>query len=181
MDESGYSLIPIIIHTWALKGTVPSLHHSWSSRKKISVISGIAVQYKEKKLSTNAYFRIHPKISISSKEVVEFLHQINHQIDGNIILVWDNLSTHKSRRVKKFLKRHSRFESIYLPPYCPELNPDEGVWNWTKTKDLANASPENFEVMAHDVRASLRKFQHRKTLHLGCLKDTELTWGLLLD
>ncbi|RJS83073.1 hypothetical protein CW713_04405 [Methanophagales archaeon] len=83
--------------------------------------------------------------------------------------------------MKKFFKRHFEFESIYLPPYCPELNPDEGVWNWTKTKDLANACPESGEILVHLVRESLRKIQRRKSLHIGCIKGSELPWGMLLN
>jgi len=181
LDESGYSLIPFVARTWALKGEVPALYHSWGSRRKLSVISGIAVKYRNNELDTQLNFRIHPGKSISTKEVIEFFYQLNRQIDGKKLLVWDNLSTHKSVRVKKFFKRHFEFESIYLPPYCPELNPDEGVWNWTKTKDLANACPESGEILVHLVRGSLRKIQRRKSLHIASLKGSELPWGMLLN
>lgn len=181
LDESGYSLIPFVHRTWALKGMKATLVHSWRRRGKLSVISGIAVWYKDKELHTKMSFRIHQGKAISGKEVGEFLHQIKAQLNGEIIFVWDNLSIHKSKPVKRFLANNSRFKSRHLPPYCPELNPDENVWNWTKTSDLAGVCPENSSELLQKVRRSLRKFQRKKSLHLASLKQSELTWSLLLD
>jgi hypothetical protein len=53
-------LIPFVARTWALKGEVPALYHSWGSRRKLSVISGIAVKYRNNELDTQLNFRIHP-------------------------------------------------------------------------------------------------------------------------
>jgi len=179
MDESGYSLIPYVARTWAPKGIVPPLFHSFRTRRKISAISGIAVQYRKGILDTDLYFRLHPDKTIHGKEVVGFLWQLDQQIKGDIILVWDNLKAHRSRKVKKFLKKHPRFLPYPLPPYCPELNPDEGVWNWTKSKDLANICADDPDDMVHYVRGSLRKMQKRKHLHKWCLYETDLKWDLL--
>ena len=178
MDESGYNLMPFVRRTWGLKGTRPTIIHSWRRRGKLSVISGIAVWYDGESFHTKMFFRIHQQKSISGKEVVEFLHQIKNQLEDNVILVWDNLNTHKSKPVKRFLKKQQGFESVHLPPYCPELNPDENVWNWTKTVDLANACPENTSKLIQIVRRSLRRFQKKKTLHIASLKQSELTWNL---
>jgi len=124
------------------------------------------------------FFRVHQNKTIKGKEVAEFFHQIKAQLDGEIIFVWDNLSTHKSKPIKRFLANNSRFKSYHLPPYCPELNPDENVWNWTKTCDLAGVCPENSSKLIQLVRGSLRKFQRRKNLHIASLKQSELTWDL---
>ncbi|ALE38072.1 hypothetical protein LIH_14195 [Leptospira interrogans serovar Hardjo-prajitno] len=41
-----------------------------------------------------------------------------------ILLIWDNLSVHKSKAVNVFLQQHTkRFRVEFLPPYAPELNP----------------------------------------------------------
>jgi transposase len=181
LDESGYNLTPTIIRSWALKGNRPVISHSWGSRKKLSVISGIALKHVDHKIDTSLYFRIYPGRTITAIEVVEFLYQLNRQIKGNIILVWDNLNAHKANRVKRYVARKSNFESILLPPYCPELNPDESVWYWTKLKDMVNYCPENFCELVHRVRSSLRKIQRRKSLQMWCLRESELPWDSLLN
>lgn len=181
IDESGYSLIPFVTRTWAPTGIIPVVIHSFRTRRKLSAISGIAVRYRQDALETNLFFRLYPDKTIKGKEVVGFLWQLSQQIKGDIILVWDNLKAHRSRKVKKFLGKHSRFQAVPLPPYCPELNPDEGVWNWTKTKDLANICTTDPEDMVHHVRGSLRKMQRRKNLLRWCLTEAELTWDILPD
>ena len=43
-----------------------------------------------------------------------------------MFLILDNLSVHKSKLVKEWVNEHkSRIELFYLPPYSPDMNPDE--------------------------------------------------------
>lgn len=177
-DESGYSFTPSVARTWALKGTTPTLTHRWRRRGKLSVISSLVVWYENGELQTSMFFRVYQGIAISGKEVRQFLNQLKYHLTGNVGLVWDNLNTHKGKDVKRFLKKNPRFSSDHIPPYCPELNPDEYVWNWTKRQDLANSCPEDDGVLRRIVRRSLGRFQRRKSLHLAGLKQSELTWDL---
>lgn len=181
IDEAGYSASPFVTRTWALKNVVPVLKHHYRRGNKLSAISGVAFRYEKNGLSAKLYFRIHPGKTIQGEEVVGFLYQLAAQIDGEIILVWDNLNVHKSKDVKRFLERHIRFSSVHLPPYCPELNPDEGVWNWTKVKDLANLCVSGMDELISKVRGSLRRIQRREHLLRWCLFDSELTWDGLSD
>ena len=178
IDESGYRFTPFVARTWAFKGTKPTFTHLWRRRGKLSVISALVVWYKHGEFYTKMFFRIFQDIAISGKEVELFLNQIKYHLEGNVGLVWDNLSTHKGKEVKRFLAKNARFTSDHLPPYCPELNPDEYVWNWTKYCDLASSCPEDGNALKRIVRRSLRRFQRRKSLHLAGLKQSELSWNL---
>jgi len=51
-----------------------------------------------------------------------------------IVIILDNATIHKSRKVKNYLKRHSNIHLFYLPPYSPEYNPVELFWKWIKPK-----------------------------------------------
>lgn len=51
--------------------------------------------------------------------------------DGVIIL--DNASFHRKKRLYEIAERHNR-KLIFLPPYSPELNPIEHFWHWLKKK-----------------------------------------------
>ncbi len=181
IDESGYTLTPRISPTWALKGLIPEISHVCGTWRKLSAISGLAVCYVRGALQTRLFFRLHPGKSIRSKEVVDFLRQILYQLDGHIIVVWDNLKAHKSRKVKDFLGRHARLEMELLPPYCPELNPDEGVWNWSKTKDLVNVCARDAAEIVKLVRGSLMRVQCRAHIRRWCLHESELSFGQLND
>jgi transposase len=44
----------------------------------------------------------------------------------------DNGGIHRGEPVQDLLGRTSRLHLEPFPPYAPELNPDEGVWNHLK-------------------------------------------------
>jgi hypothetical protein len=62
---------------------------------------------------------------------------------GNIVGDWklmqDNCPAHRARRVTEYL-RENNIEFIEWPPYSPDLNPIENLWNWMKHK-LATEYP----------------------------------------
>jgi transposase len=55
------------------------------------------------------------------------------------LVVLDNLSAHKTKRVREALTR-CRVEFLYLPPYSPDLNPIENAFS--KLKGLLRAAGE---------------------------------------
>jgi transposase len=66
--------------------------------------------------------------SIDSGRFVEFLkHLIKYRIREAVVIV-DGAKVHHSLEVKDWLKgKEDRIEMYYLPPYSPDLNPDEHV------------------------------------------------------
>jgi transposase len=51
-----------------------------------------------------------------------------------IAIILDNASIHKSRKVKRYLKRHQNIHLFYLQTYSTEYNPVELFWKWIKPK-----------------------------------------------
>ena len=59
---------------------------------------------------------------------IEFLADLIEVEERKIFLIIDNLRVHKSKLVKQWVQAHKdRIELFFLPPYSPELNPDEYV------------------------------------------------------
>ncbi|XP_062413404.1 uncharacterized protein LOC134104102 [Pungitius pungitius] len=76
--------------------------------------------------------------------ILAFLDQLHNitalnQIDRmQYIVVWDNVSFHRSALVQNWFQQHPQFTVLYLPPYSPFLNPIEeffSAWRW-KVYDL---------------------------------------------
>ena len=76
--------------------------------------------------------------------ILTFLDQLHNitaanQIDHmQYIVVWDNVSFHRSALVQNWFQQHPHFTILYLPPYSPFLNPIEeffSAWRW-KVYDL---------------------------------------------
>jgi len=63
-----------------------------------------------------------------------------------ICIVWDNAPFHKSREIREQLKQGGILERVHLiamPPYAPDNNPIEHVWNTAK-QHVANVQHETF-------------------------------------
>lgn len=57
-----------------------------------------------------------------------------------------NASWHKSEQVKDFLRNTNHcFYLMQFPPYAPELNPQEHVWNVGRDNITHNTSIENID------------------------------------
>ncbi len=73
-----------------------------------------------------------------------------------ICIIWDNATCHKGILFKEALTKGGLLQRVHLialPPYAPDCNPIEHVWNTTKDA-LANDQSENFEI-------TKRKFMQR--------------------
>ncbi len=69
--------------------------------------------------------------------------------DKKICVIWDNAKFHKGKEIKKALGKGQLLERVHLvnlPPYAPDKNPIEHVWNTAKGS-MANIQYDNFEKM----------------------------------
>jgi transposase len=45
-----------------------------------------------------------------------------------VFLILDNHRVHHNKKVKAYVEKHKdKIELFYLPPYCPEMNPQEFI------------------------------------------------------
>jgi transposase len=82
----------------------------------------------------NARFMIY-KGGLNAGIFIKFLSRLIQRASRKIFLIVDNLRVHKSVIVKQWVAEHSKqIELFYLPPYSPELNPDEYLNNTVKSR-----------------------------------------------
>ena len=78
----------------------------------------------------NFYFRLF-KGTIRSPQVVEFLTHLLRHIPGQVLVIWDRATTHRSQMVRDFVAdQNGRLTLERLPGYAPELNPVECLWGY---------------------------------------------------
>lgn len=78
------------------------------------------------------------------KATTEFLKLYPNK---RICIIWDNATCHKGILMRKALSRGGLLERVHLvtlPPYAPDLNPIEKVWNAAK-ETLANHQSKTFD------------------------------------
>lgn len=66
--------------------------------------------------------------AIKAPAMIRFLQRLIREASGKVFLILDNLPVHRARLVQNWLaERRAEIEVFHLPPYSPELNPDEGL------------------------------------------------------
>lgn len=84
---------------------------------------------------------------------IGFLRRLIDNQERRIFLIADDHPAHKAKNVKRFVdSTHGRLRLFFLPPYSPDLNPDELVWNHVK-KHRVGRTPAKFRVSVHPRRA----------------------------
>ena len=169
VDESGFLLIPSVRRTWAPRGQTPCLRY-WQRHDRISVISALSVSPGTQRLGL--YFQLHYD-NLKAPGVCAFLRELLRHLRGRVIVLWDNGTIHKGPFVRALCAAFARLHLEALPPYAPELNPDEGVWNLAK-RTLANGRPDDRETLHTDLVATLLDIRSSQRLLRGCITHSDL-------
>ena len=86
------------------------------------------------------------------------------RIGRPLVIIWDRLQAHKAKVVKSFLATHPMdYEVAWLPPYAPDLNPEE-LCNGAVKRDRLNALPESVAELHSQVRRSFLRLGRRRAL-----------------
>jgi transposase len=60
------------------------------------------------------------------------------------------------------------------PAYAPELNPDEGIWNYLKRVELKNVSCQGVSQLRCELRWAKERLRRKPHIILGCIKQPGL-------
>ena len=138
-DESNVSLSAFLGKTWAPCGKTPKASVT-GARGVVSAVSAISGQ-------GLLIFRLYDK-RIASDEVIEFLLQmLQHHRRRHLVVVMDRATPHTSQKTQKFIDSQPRLHVFYLPPYSPDWNPDEKVWNHLKCQELKSHQAKTNEEL----------------------------------
>lgn len=113
------------------------------------------------------------KKGFTERDYARLLDNAHQYLRAPIVLVWDNLNTHKSALMRRLIATRGWLTVFYLPSYAPEYNPVEGVWAHMKTS-LANLAKRTLDQLAALVKSRLRGIQSRPALLSGLIAKTGL-------
>jgi transposase len=118
---------------------------------------------------------IAPWQNVKAADCVSFLEQLKQNIKGPIIVVWDRLQAHRSKKVQRYLiKQKGRITIAFFPPYSPDLNPIEYAWSFLKTKSMYNFAAENEEVLYGKAKNGLCNIRKQRRLLVAFLRRSSL-------
>ena len=142
---------------------------SYGRKGQTPVIPGTGQRFKCNMISviTNRgklYFMIF-KESFSAQTFIDFLIRLVRQIAHPIFLIIDRHPVHRSSQAKQWLKeKEDRIQVFWLPPYSPELNPDENLNQDVKSNALGRRRPHTQDELVKNVRSYLYSRQQKPQL-----------------
>jgi transposase len=164
VDESGFYLLPGRVRTYAPRGRTPVLRVPLT-RDHLSAISALT-------LEGRLLFQVRP-YSLRSPDVVEFLRLLLRQLRGRLLVIWDGSPIHRGQAVKDFLASGAakRLQLEPLPAYAPELNPDEGIWNYLKRVELRNVRCQDLAHLEDELRRAVKRLRRKAAALRGCVRQ----------
>jgi transposase len=161
-------LLPALVKTWAprgaaRRGALPILRLPLT-RDHLSVISAVT---EDLRLLSRSW-----EGTINSTRVVAFLRHVLRHVPGKVLVVWDGAPIHRCHQVKQFLAEGAatRLKLLRLPGYAPELNPDEGVWQWLKRVALGNVWCDTLTELRYELGLAFARLRHRKDVLQACIR-----------
>jgi len=99
-----------------------------------------------------------------------FLKEVSRRhLDEHILMFMDQAAWHKA----KALKIPTNMELSYLPPYSPELNPQEQVWDELREKFLSNRLFNSLDAVMDAAAEGMRQLEASPS---AMAKLTQRTW-----
>lgn len=126
IDEASVKTNHSPLYGWAMPNE-RSVGYAPGSWKALTIIGALRLT---DKWAPMAMFSEH---NVTRETYKEFMHEaLLPTLKRGDIVIMDNASIHKNSFDSKKFKRR-KIQIIYLPPYCPDLNPIEKLWSKMKS------------------------------------------------
>jgi transposase len=156
LDEAGFQSDPPLARTYGLKGETPVVVTS-GQRQSLNVISAVNAR--------GQFWAATYTGKLDAEAFVAFLKNFMDSRTGKVFLVVDGHPAHKANVVKAYLKSlQGRLELHFLPPYAPDLNPDEFVWSYMKNIGVSKKPLKQNESLRERVENDLTAIQQDRKL-----------------
>ena len=156
LDEAGFQSDPPLARTYGLKGQTPVVVTS-GQRQSLNVISAVNAR--------GEFWAATYTGKLDAEAFVAFLQNFLESRTGKVFLVVDGHPAHKANVVKAYVKSlQGRLELHFLPPYAPDLNPDEFVWSYMKNHGVSKKPLKQNESLRKRVENDLTAIQQDRKL-----------------
>ncbi|MCB1763864.1 MAG: IS630 family transposase [Gammaproteobacteria bacterium] len=157
-DESGIRSDHHAGTNWAPKGRTPIVKAS-GARFSLNMLSAV---------NALGHFRcMIVQGGVNAGVFRDFLKRLTSGMERKIFLIVEGHPTHKAKLVRNFVEENTeKIELFFLPPYSPELNPDELAWAHVKTK-LGKKTSQTKEELKTAVKRAMRQLQRLSDIVAG--------------
>jgi len=149
------------VRTSAPVGQTPVLQVPLT-RDHLSVIGGITPQ--------GRMFMQMQEHAYDAQDVIAFLRLLLRKIPGKLLVIWDGASIHRAKVIKEFLAAGGakRLHLERVPGYAPDVNPQEGIWNLLKRRELKNLCCPHLSYLRQALVRAKERLRHRREILQSC-------------
>lgn len=123
-------------------------------------------------LSGKIYKR-HFDGSVNAGKLLLSLDHFRRHIKGPLIIIWDRSPTHRAKIVKAYFESYPDMHMEFLPPYAPELNPEEYCHGNVKRR-MKNGIYLSKEEIRKNLDAGFARLRKRQDILRGCFQHAGL-------
>jgi transposase len=156
LDEVGVRSDSPLGRSYGLRGKTPVVKTS-GQRQRINAISAV-----------NAKGAFWYKVYSGTLTALFFIVMLKDLMKGRkkpVMLVVDGLPAHKAKSVAKYVQStKGRLELHFLPPYAPDLNPDEFAWSHLKQNGTSKKPLRKNEALRQRVEQDLAEIKQDRKL-----------------
>jgi transposase len=167
-DEAGVRTDHHSGTTWAPVGQTPIVLGT-GSRLSVNMFSAV-----------NTRGKLHFSFfegNLNSAVFIKCLEKLLADIDGKIFLIIDGASAHKSAETRKFVKStKGRLKLFFLPPYSPELNPDEWVWKNIKHDHVGRIAARTKQELKDGIEKAVSRLHEIPEIVCSFFRDPDLRY-----
>ena len=116
---------------------------------------------------------------VNADTFIEYLKKLLHDVKGKIYLIVDGHSAHRAAKTRQFVaSTEGRLELFYLPPYSPELNPDEWVSKNIKHDRVGRAAARarSIDETKVVIENAVARLQSSKDIICGFFRSPDLRY-----
>ena len=169
LDEAGIVSDPNLGMTWGKRGKTPIVKTS-GQRQKINAISAVSPNGK-------FWFALY-NCKFNSELFIEFLKDFIKGRRKPVIMILDCHPSHRANSVARFIQQtKGRLQLVFLPPYAPDLNPDEFVWKHLKGNGTSKLPLYQNESLSVRVESDLLQIAKNKTILLSFFKAPSVAYS----
>lgn len=153
------------------KGQTPVVT-STGARFGLNIISAVSAQGEFRFMTVKGRVNAHV--------FLDFLKRLIHNSDRPIYLIVDGHPSHKAKLIADFVdSERERIKLFFLPPYAPELNPDECAWNDLKNNTVGRQCITGPEHLKRIVIGFLRFLQKMPSRVQGYFRTSTTSYAAL--
>ncbi len=150
--------------TWAPRGRTP-VARTTGQRVSVQMLSAVGT-------GGQLQFMLHEGL-VNAAVFRTFLEQLMLGATQPIFLVVDGHSIHKAKLVSEYVaSTNGMLELHFLPPYSPQLNPDEQVWKSVKER-VAKQKPLDKISLRRLIQGALERLQNLPEIVRGFFRHPD--------